>query len=495
MKVLVRLSAITGISTITNMVILLLRVKVLAILLGPEGMGLFSQFAYFFSLVASIAGTGIGYGITGLVARYYAEDDREKISEIVVSGGILIGLVGLVITTSIALGSTTLAKAMLSVEGLGTLLLALALSMPFRFVEVLFEAILQGQKKIAAISQAKIVSSVCMLLVVVPLTFLYRLSGAVVGLAIWAFISMVIFITIYIRKSEWKYRHAPLSHFRIPFIGVILRFGIVGLLTNSVRMLALLFVRTQIVRNLGALDNGLYQVAWAASLQYLVIVTSSLWAYAFPRISELRDSPVTLNIEMNRVLKLGLLIIAPMIFILVSLRSIIIPILYSYAFMPGAELLRIQLWGDLFRLFIWWRHLYYYSTENLKSIVFLELVWSLGHMALSTYLMKSYGLVGVSLSYVIVSGIVMVLAFSVSHQVLRRTVLEYKDVIAKVLLLIGVSMLIPQNLGLWAISSLLLVPLWWLWVLNKTERRQIGGFLREVIDVINNKAAGTSGEV
>ena len=85
LRKLYKATAVMGVSTFVAMVTGLLRAKFLAVQLGPEGVGIFSQALIFFQSIETISAMGIGLGVTNYVAEASGERCPDKIGGIISS--------------------------------------------------------------------------------------------------------------------------------------------------------------------------------------------------------------------------------------------------------------------------------------------------------------------------------------------------------------------------------------------------------------------------
>ncbi len=479
MQRLARFTAITGISFIINMIMLVARSKALALLLAPEGVGLLAQINTLDGMLSTFASVGIGYGIINLVARYAGErNDSSDAADASATGILLSMVISVLIVGGLIAGSSLLSDLLLGSRDLAILFVLLALALPFNYANAAYGSILQGLKAITPLARARSIGAVLGALSTILLTWRMGLIGAVLGIAAW---SVFFFIASRIALDrEWRIKggKSGKGSFRKEFAGEILRFGFANLLILSMNYLAVIIIRSQIVHISGAAQNGIYQVVWAMSSQYLILVSLSLWSYSYPRITELIDSLDSLTAELSRVLRLGLLLIGPLIFLIVANRDYVIRLLYTVEFLPASGLILIQAWGDLFRFVLWWVELPLYARGELRSIVALEALRNLGYLILSSVLLSSRGLAGVCISYALINGLTAALAILIFSK--RR---EYKFGISnygaflQVAILVFIGGLLPQAQIGWTFAGLLLLLIWGLWVLKREELYK----LREII--------------
>src|SRR5688572_8022595 len=100
-KQILKSTGTLGASQVIIIAISIIRVKVLAVLLGATGVGIAGLFQSTIDLIRSITGFGIGYSVVRDIAASVATNDEKKIAETVVILRRLIwitGILGMVLT-------------------------------------------------------------------------------------------------------------------------------------------------------------------------------------------------------------------------------------------------------------------------------------------------------------------------------------------------------------------------------------------------------------
>ncbi|MBN1265957.1 MAG: oligosaccharide flippase family protein [Anaerolineales bacterium] len=477
MNLLVRFTAISSVSFLVNMGMLMLRAKVLAVLLEPEGVGLLSQINTLDGMLSTFASIGIGYGITNLIARAAAAGEPCETANIYRTGFLLSLILGSLCTGLLVLLAHPLSTLLLGTSQLAIFFYMIAAAYPLKFLTGLFSSTLNGYKEINALAWVKGIVAVLGVIFMVGLAWFYGVTGAVLGITAWAVVALIVNRVFLYRSQGIRGDLANRGAFRADLAGEIIRFGSVNLIVLVLNYLAVLTLRSQVIHVLGSGQNGIYQVVWAMSSQYLLLIPQSLWVYSFPRISETLKTPEVVRLEMGRILRLGLLLFIPAVFLILANRELIILMLYTEQFLPAADLFKVQVWGDLFHFILWWVMLPLFARRKFVLIFFLELLRSLGYIVLGLWLLPVSGLAGISVGYTMINVVAVVAAAILVHRVsdYREIRKNLKFVLWAAVLYI-ISLVLPQN-G-WGLSgSLLIITGWFYVVLGAEEKEQIISFL------------------
>ena len=457
------------------------RAKILAALLGPSGVGLLAQVNNFDTLIATLASFGIGYGITNLIS--HSQSDYGNGGDIVRTGGCLLLAVYVLVALSTVAGSRYLAEHLLGNSTFAHIFVILAVGFFFQFCAFFFESIMQGYKAIKEISLARVISSASGLAAIFPLAWLWGINGAVIGTVIWFLFRFCTFGLLSVRTGvNWPSLWSK-GRFCNQQARLIFQFGLSVFLTNSLKALTLLFIRARIMHSLGSATNGIYQVVWAISSQYLLLIPLALWSYAYPRLVEVIDDEQRAGNELNKVFRLGLLLITPMMFSILGARNFLVRLLYTVEFLPAADLMAIQLWGDLARFMVWWMELPLYAGGKLSRIVMIEACYNLGYLTLGALLLHALGLSGVCIGYVAANGLALLVSLALLKRGEHQPVLIARDYILliKSVIFLVAAMLIPQDRSvIWCALTAALAVLWGGQAPDSQERKYAIRFITQV---------------
>lgn len=481
MRKLVYFTAISGLSSVFNMLLVVARAKILAMFLGPSGVGLVAQINTFDTLISTLASVGIGYGITNLVSRSQGcKGNPINEANTIQTGGYLLLLIYTPVLLAIGICSSSLANVLLGNKALAPLFLLVSFGLLYKIFSFFIESIMQGHKAIRGIAQARATGAALGFVAVIPLAWSLGVTGAVMGIAMWYIFLCAAFMFFCYRSGINWFALWSKGRFSLHQARIIINFGFMMFLSNSINALVLLLIRTQVVRYIGPDANGIYQVVWAVSSQFLILVPLSLWSYAYPRLSEIISDERLLRSELDQVLRLGLLLIVPLITIVVSTRSVLVKVLYTAEFLAATELILVQVWGDLLRLITWWLELPLYASGNILKVFMIEVSWNSVYLLIGSVLLRNAGLQGLCVSYIIAGLMSIVVALWI-HRKHWYVSLSGSNLsmFVKGALLVAVSSMIPQkNTPLIIAAALAMGAFWALWVLSKEEWLYIREFLR-----------------
>jgi antigen flippase len=326
-----------------------LRVKIIAMLVGPSGMGLMSVFQNLIDIIKSITNFGINYSGAKEIASINNEKKQLYKSIAVlrfwsfVSGGI--GMM-FTISCSYLLSRYTFGSG----KYVGEIIL-LSLVILFSSISGMQLAVLQGLLRIKDVLKAGLYASIISTIVIVPLYYAFGLKAIVPSMLLVSAFSLF-FSWFYFREVEIVKIALPFSElFKDGFSIIKLGFFITltGLLTN----LALYLVRVILLNRDDMQSVGAFQAVWNISSLYLNTLLSSLILDFLPRLSKQFSNFGNSSKLINEQVEITLLLGAPFIVTIIAFSEMIIYAFYSTSFSMSVPLLQLQIFGAFFVIISW----------------------------------------------------------------------------------------------------------------------------------------------
>ena len=304
--------------------------KVVAMLLGAEGMGIIGIYNSAIQMIRTGASLGVNQSAVRDISEANACNDSVRFSRI-------ISLTNKVIwfTALLGMGATIVLSPYLSkwYFGDGTYTLAFVWISIVVALNVLSEgqlAILKGMRQLRALAKASIWGSLVGLVAAIPFYYFFGRGGIIPSLAITAFAALF-FSNLYVRRIE--YTRTKLSVKEIwteatPMVKMGVALMLVGFIGSVFDMIVAAFIS-----NTGSLaDVGYYNAGAAIISGYFGIVITAMSTDYYPRISAVHNDNEKLAEEMNKQSETGLVMIFPLVVLFVFLSPIFINILYSSEF-------------------------------------------------------------------------------------------------------------------------------------------------------------------
>ncbi len=482
MKKLFVVTGILGIASLVNLITGLIRAKYMALTLGPEGIGIFSQASYFYIFLSNFGTLGIGLGVNKYVAQNWKEKNIKKTKEAILSSFLLVFLVSFLLIVVALIMAPQLSYFLFASRKYGIYVLMLTASLPFVVSVSLFTNIFFSLQKIKSYTKAKIISLISGLVFLFILVYLLKLKGAFLYLVLNGIIMGLIFFIV-------AYRELPKtlidSLLKRPFIQLkeilfwwkkYFNYGAAILTSTVIGLLTVLFLRATLIRKFGPESNGIYQVVFALSGYYLPFLTNGLWGYFFPRMSTFNNKDDIIN-EINNTFRLLIILIVPSIITFYILRNLFIKMVFSSEFLTASSLFSWQLSGDFFFLLLYVLNTSLISRAFLKEYLLIGIGYNLSLIIIffSTY--RTLGIKAIVLSYLLSSIILFLINFIIHKYRIGFKLYSknYKLIILSLLLII--FCMIVKDSYLLTLTKITLMVGWFLMIVKKEEIQNLKSLL------------------
>lgn len=324
----------------------LLRNKLVAVLLGPDGMGLISLFNSTIKFVSDSTNFGISVSAIKNLSEAYEKGDEEGLRRLVLvvrSWGLLTALLGMFLlmlagpllsSQTFSWGNHTLHFVFLS---------PVVAMMAITGVEM---AILKSTGKLRNIAVITLYTMLSSLLISVPIYFFYGMKGIVPTIVLTTAAQMVATVV-------YSYRHFPLSlslrndvlreGLGIVWLGIA--FVVAGIFGSGAD-----FVIRSYINNVSGLDMvGFYNSGYMITMVYGGMIFTAMETDFFPRLSAVNGDREACNQTINRQIEVSLLLVSPMLVGIIIFLPIIIPLLFSEKFLPVVGLVQLMMLALYFR--------------------------------------------------------------------------------------------------------------------------------------------------
>lgn len=394
---LAKTSLLNGIAVVVKVASALVLNKILAVYVGPTGYAVIGQFQNAVSIVVNLAGGVLATGVTKATAQHF--DDEAK-QHAIWQTAIRFSLGASIIAAMVLLLiGNNLAQWLLQRENLSSVFVWLALTLPAMAANNLLLAILNGKKEVGVYVVANIIGSLISMLVVGLLAFNFGLYGALVAFTINPAV-VLLATTAIVGRRDWFKAKFLWGQMNRPALRALSGFGLMGLTSALTAPISYMFVRDHLATNLGLTAAGYWQASWKISEIYLMMVTTTLSVYYLPRLAEIRTAP-ELKIEIIKVYRFVMPIVVAGAVAIFLLRDFIIGTLFTSEFLPMRELFPWQLAGDVIKIGSWILAYIMLGRAMVKVFIVTEIAFSILFILLTWLLIDVFGLLGVSMAYLI----------------------------------------------------------------------------------------------
>jgi len=325
---------VQGISILVSV----LRTKLVALLLGPDGMGLTALFNSTIKFVSDSTGFGIQMSGVREVSEAFESGDKARLERNIAMirlWSLFAALLGMLV----CLVLSPLLNKWTFTWGDHTLHFVLLSPVVAMMAVTAGElAVLKGIRQLKALAVISLYNILLSLFLTVPLYYFFGEAAIVPSLIIVALEQML--VTIF-----FSWRHAPfkLSWNRDIFnagTGMI-RLGIAFVLAGILGSGADLLVRSYL-NNVADLSTvGIFNAGYMMIMVYGGMVFSAMETDYFPRLSAVGNPGESLNDTVNKQIEVTLLIISPLLAAFILSLPVLVPLLLSGKFVAAIPMMQV----------------------------------------------------------------------------------------------------------------------------------------------------------
>ena len=388
-------TGVFGSVQLLGILISVVRTKVIAVLLGPHGVGLISLFNSTVKFLSDSTNLGLSMSAVKRVSMSYDSGNAEELAESVRVVR-TISLVTAIVGTLVALAvSPLLSKYTFFWDGHLVHFLCLSPVVGLMAVTGGEVAILKGIRQLGSLARSTIWYLLAALLLSVPLYFFFGISGIVPAMVVMALAQMLITIA-------YSYRHQPLvlrrdRHVLRRGYGMISQ-GVGFVLASVAAAASELIIRSYINNVSDAEMVGLYNAGFMMTMTYAGMVFSALDADYYPRLSAISDLGSEFNATVNRQIEVSLMIVSPFLVAFMVGLPLLLPLLYSGKFLPASGMVRLIILAMYLRavkLPIAYLPL---ARGNSRSYLLMEGIYAVVLVLSTIVLFDRYGLLGAGMA-------------------------------------------------------------------------------------------------
>ncbi|MFT5634700.1 MAG: O-antigen/teichoic acid export membrane protein [Cognaticolwellia sp.] len=388
-KQILKSSAIIGGASFLTILIGLVKVKVLAVLLGPAGIGLMGILITIMSVGSTFFGMGLSTsGVREIALNNKENDNLDLVRKALFSANCILGLLAILF---IVIFKEKLSVLFFQSPDYHLAITVIAVGVFFSLISGSQTALLQGLRRIRQLAEVRVFSA---------------LAATVIGLlAVWQFgeSSVPFFIiTVPLITSVVAYyycRQLPkianvsnsLKQLSIQWRSMF-NLGLAFMLTGLMTVSSQLIVRSIISQELNLEAVGFFQASWQISMTYITFVLGAMAADYYPRLTEKIHNKNEANRLVNEQTEIAIIFAAPVLLAMLAFAPLVINLLYSSEFNASIEILRWQVSGDVLKVISWPLGFIMGAQGRSKLFVFTELLWNTTYIIFVYFGIDRYGI-------------------------------------------------------------------------------------------------------
>jgi len=382
-KQILKSTGIVGGAQVVTILIRIIRGKIIAVLLGPAGVGVAGLYQSTLAIIRSGTGCGLNFSAVRDIAEAAGSGDEQRVSTTILILRRWVWFTGLLGMTIAVVFSKPLSRYAFGSEKYAWGIVVLSVTLLFMALSQGQLALLQGLRKIGTMARANVGGVAAGFCISVPLYWLMGIKGIVPAILLTTAASLLI---------SWYYaRRIPVQPVRLTAketfwggLGMV-RLGFFMVITGFVTTATMYLVRGFVSHKMGIEGVGQFQAAWTFSSVYLAAVLQAMAADYFPRLSAVHANNARVVQLANEQTEVALLVAGPLIVGMLSFMNIVVYVLYSAEFTETVSILHWQLAGTFLKVISWPIGFIILAKGRGEIFIFTELCWNAVYLGL-TYL-------------------------------------------------------------------------------------------------------------
>lgn len=433
--------------------------KVVALLLGPSGVGIIGMFNNAMLTVSNFAGLGINQSAVRDISEANGSNNLEKSKSIVSVVNKVIVVTGLFGMVIMIIGARWISLYTFDSDMYTVSYVILSIAVCAQIMTSGNTAILTGMRRLKQLAICTMISAVVGLLTGIPFYFFFRERGIVPSLLV-SNISMFIVSWIYVRKIPYEKLTISIKQLWLRS-RLMIKMGIALMAQGLMIHICNLIVAAYITRHSGLTVLGYYQAGITIITSYFGIILTSMTTEYYPRISSINSNNVALKEAVNAQCEMGMVIALPLVVLFVFLSNFFLTFLYSSEFIAGVHYVDWAILGTYTIISSNCMGMVLLAKQKSKLFLTSSLLMNIVILITNLLLYRQWGLLGLGFGYFfsallqfVVYDIMMTRYYNISFS---KTVLVLWGGVIIIIILINLLKIYLNNYLLCILSGCLVV--------------------------------------
>jgi len=451
-KVILKAMGIFGGVQVLTILCSVIRTKLVALWIGPLGVGLFGLYNQALEMLNTATNLGVRNSSVRDISQAVECRDETLIARIVTvvrRWSLWLGLGGAMLTIGLA--------PLLSRFSFGDYnhewhFVALSIAVLFMALTNGEYAVLQGLSKLKRLARVTVSGTLGGLFISIPLFYFLREDSVLPSIIAYA---TCVVVAAFINKDK-EYPRAQVSPRETEKMGAgFIKLGVFMTLGSFVAMLASYAFVSWLNIYRGTETVGFYQAGYTLIDKYAGLVFAALGMEFYPRLSRVAQSAHRLRVYVSQEINIAFMVLTPCLLVFILLRSQLVSLLYSKEFELVVTYISWGVVGTVLRAMSWCLAFVMLAKGDGKIYLITESISAVVGLVLNIVCFINCGVDGLGYAYLawyaIYTIIVSVVYFKVYH--LKLSVNCYHNL--AITLLVCVAAVLAMEHGAWFITALI----------------------------------------
>ncbi|MBP1862294.1 O-antigen translocase [Rhizobium herbae] len=385
-------TVLIGGSSLVTVGFSIIRNKAMAVILGPEGVGLMGIYSSIADIAQTVAGLGIQSSGVRQIAEAVGTGDAGRIARtafVLQRISVVLGLAGTFLLAALAF---PVARFTFGDHQHAAGVAFLSLAIVFRLASAGQTALIQGMREISTLARINVLAAFFATAITIPLVYIFGAEGIAPSLVAVAAVTLLT-SWWYSRKIPKDATNLTTPQFRQE-LGGLMKLGLVFMVSGLLTLASAYVVRIIVLQHGGIAAAGLYQSAWALGSLYAGFILQAMGTDFYPRLTAISGDHVACNRMVNEQARVSILLAGPGVLATLTFAPLVMRLFYSPEFYGAADLLRWICLGMLLRIIAWPMGFIVLAKGEQAIFFWTEVAATVVHIGLAWLLVSKFGLVG-----------------------------------------------------------------------------------------------------
>ncbi len=382
-----------------NIIISIIRTKLIAVFMGPAGMGIIALLNSALNTINSAASFGIETSAVKHISENFKDDDVNTVSRIVAIVRklvLLTGVFGMLLTIFF---SSWLSRFTFGNTDYSTAFIFISVTILFKQLTSGQLVILQGLRRMRLLAKANFYGNALGLLISVPLYYYYRIHAIIPTIVVISLSALV--FSIYFSKKVGVQSH-DISNTQTSREGKsIIKLGILLTISGLLTLLTTYLIQIYIGKVGGLVEVGFYNAGFTLLNSYVGIIFTVMSTDYFPRLSAISEDNDRVRESAVQQSFVSILIITPIVILFLTFIPLIIQIIYTPKFNLIIPMVSFGILGMLFKAVSWSMGFILIAKGDSKMFLRTAIGFNIISLFLNILCYHLYGLEGLGFSFLI----------------------------------------------------------------------------------------------
>lgn len=453
-KVVLKAMGIFGGVQVLNILCSLIRNKLVAMWIGPAGVGLFGIFNQALEMLNTATNLGVRNSSVRDISQAVEKRDSSMISRIITvvrRWSFWLGLGGALITMAIA---PLLSR--LTFGDFNHIWHYVALSAAVLFMALTNGeyAVLQGLSKLKKLARVTVSGTLGGLLISIPMFYFLREDSVLPSIIVYALCVMA--AALFTKDKEFP-KAKVTSRETVSMGADFIKLGVFMTLGSFVAMLASYIFVSWLNITSGKETVGFYQAGYTLVDKYAGLVFVALGYEYYPRLARVAGSSMRLRVFVSNQINLSFMVLTPCLLAFILLRSHLVWLLYSKEFLVILTYISWGVVGTVLRATSWCLSFVMLAKGDGKIFLITESLDAVIGLTLNIVCFSLWGVDGLGFAYIAwfacYTIIVGVVYFRVYH--LTISIKCLRNLVAT--LLVCIAAVLAMQHSLWPVAAAIFI--------------------------------------